>query len=349
MSDTEMDTNEHTLFYKKGLCGLTNLGNTCFMNSIIQCINSNRDFVKLFLSELYKQDLNTEKKDALLVEQWAILSKGLYNKNAVVSPSLFHRYVQALATQKGYNTFSGFGQNDSQEFLQFLLETIHNGLSKSVSMNITGDPENELDKMALCALTNWKAFFKNDYSPIIKMFYGQLVSKIETTDDIDFRSNTYDPYSNLSLEIPSIHDRTISIYDCLDVFTQKETLDEFKQDSEDTKQYTRKINLWTTPDYLVLFFKRFTKFGEKKEDFIDFPLEGLDLSSYCVGYDSEHSLYDLHAVSNHSGGLMGGHYWAYTKNYDHLWYKYDDKFVSLKHIDNVVTKNAYCLFYKKRI
>ena len=342
-----MDTNEHTLFYKKGLCGLINLGNTCFMNSIIQCLNSNRDFVKLFLYELYKEDLNTDKDDHLLVEQWALLSKGLYDKNAVISPSLFHRYVQVLSIHKGYNTFSGFGQNDSQEFLQFLLETIHNGLSKSVSMNITGEAENELDKMALSAITNWKAFFKDDYSPIIKMFYGQLISKIESEDDHTYISSTYDPYSNLSLEIPSINNTSINIYDCFDLFTNKESLDEFKQNNDDTQKYTRKINLWSTPEYLVIFFKRFTKLGEKKEHLIDFPLEKLDLSSYCIGYDTENSIYDLHAVSNHSGGLNGGHYWAYAKNYDNVWYKFDDKFVSIKNTEDVVTNNAYCLFYKK--
>ena len=57
----------------------------------------------------------------------------------------------------------------------------------------------------------------------------------------------------------------------------------------------------------------------------------------------------LDAVSNHEGGTMGGHYWAYTKNYDGIWYKFNDKYVSLKNTEDVVTPNAYCLFYKKRV
>ena len=74
----------------------------------------------------------------------------------------------------------------------------------------------------------------------------------------------------------------------------------------------------------------------------------MDLNKYCVGYDSDNSVYDLYAISNHGGGTWGGHYWAYVKNLDGLWYKYDDKFVLLKDPKNLVTTNAYCLFYIKK-
>ena len=337
---------ERQIFYKKGLCGLSNLGNTCFMNSIIQCLNSNRDFAKIFLTDSYIDELNEDKIEHNLVEQWALLCKGLYSKNCVLTPSSFHRCVQILSVQRGMGTFSGFGQNDSQEFLQFFLEIMHNGISKEVIMNINGTPENDLDRMAIKALTYWKEFFKNDYSKIIEMFYGQLISKIETDEDTAFKSESYDPFSNLSLEIPN--SERCSIYDCLDNFTKKEDLDEFKQDADDNKKYTKRFNLWKTPDCLVIFFKRFTNSGKKKDTLIEFPLEGLNLGKYSIGYDKDTCIFDLYAVSNHSGGTSGGHYWAYTKNYDGLWYKFDDKYVSLKNPDEIITPYSYCLFYKKR-
>jgi ubiquitin carboxyl-terminal hydrolase 8 len=345
--DGSSDKFEKTLFYKKGLCGLSNLGNTCFMNSIIQCLNSNRDFTKIFLSDSYKEDLNTDKIEHNLVEQWTMLSKGLYKKNCVITPSSFHRCVQILSLHKGLGQFSGFGQNDSQEFLQFFLENIHNAISKEVIMSINGVPQNNMDKTAIKALNAWKLFFKNDYSKIVEMFYGQLISVITTEEDSKFRSESYDPFSNLSLEIPNME--KISIYDCLNNFTKKESLDEFSQDKDDTKKYKKKIVFWQTPETLVIFFKRFSNNGMKKNVFIDFPLEGLDLSKYSVGYDKSSCIFDLHAVSNHEGGTMGGHYWAYTKNYDGIWYKFNDKYVSLKNTEDVVTPNAYCLFYKKRV
>ena len=72
-------------------------------------------------------------------------------------------------------------------------------------------------------------------------------------------------------------------------------------------------------------------------------------NTYCVGYDKGTCFYDLHAIANHSGGSGFGHYWAYTKNLDGNWYKYNDRFVSLKDPDELVTNNVYCLFYKKTL
>jgi len=337
--------NKKAIFFKKGLCGLSNLGNTCFMNSIIQCLNGCRNFQKFFLSDSYKNDINTNKPEHNLVEQWAILSKGLYNKNCVITPSSFFRCVQYLSMTKGSGEFSGYGENDSQEFLQFLLENIHIGITKEVIMTINGKPKNDLDKQAIKAYNSWKQYFRNDFSIIIEKFYGQLISKITTENDINFLSESYDPFSNLSLEIPN--KQNINIYDCLDNFTKKEEI-EFKNKEDDNNTYFKNLVFWETPKNLVIFFKRFDNKGNKKLDLINFPIKNLDLSKYCVGYDRENTIYDLFAVSNHSGVTEGGHYWAYTKNYDGNWYKYNDKIVTLKNEEDIVTINAYCLFYKKR-
>jgi len=340
--------NKKSVFYKKALCGLTNLGNTCFMNSIIQCLNSIRSFVKIFLSDIYKKDINTDKIEHNLVEQWALLSKGLYDKNCVITPLSFHKCIHLLSTHKGLLQFTGYEENDSQEFLQFFLENIHIGISKEVIMSINGSPQNEIDNKAIKAFHSWKHYFKNDYSKIIELFYGQFISKITSNNDETFISESFEPFSNISLEIPEDCNQNINIYDCLDNFTKDEDLDEFKQNNNDKNKYKKKILFWQTPKILIIFFKRFNNKGLKIHKLIDFPLEELNLSKYSIGYDKNTCIFDLHAVSNHIGNTNGGHYWAYTKNYDKNWYKYNDKIVSHKSIDDIVTSNAYCLFYKKR-
>ena len=337
-------------FYKKGLCGITNLGNTCFMNTIMQCLNSNTEFSEFFLTNRFKKHLNFDIIDHNLVEQWALVCKALWDKNGVVTPTSFHKTIQIISLKKGLGSFAGFNQNDSQEFLQFFMETMHNGISKEVIMTINGKPRNELDTMAIAALTNWKKFFKNDYSYIVEKFYGQLYSVIKTPDDTKYKSETYEPFSNLCLEIPNEKEgQIINIYDCFDKFIEVEYLDGHRQRDDDTNKYYRGLSLWSTPKYLIIFFKRYNNKQQKIETVIDFPIEGLNLAKYCVGYDKNSCQYDLHAIANHTGGAGFGHYWACTKNMDKKWYKFNDKYVSLQDMNELVTKNVYCLFYKKRI
>jgi malate synthase len=76
-----------------------------------------------------------------------------------------------------------------------------------------------------------------------------------------------------------------------------------------------------------------------------FPLENLDMSPYIKGYEKDKYKYNLYAVSNHSGGMGGGHYWSYIKNIDNNWYKFNDNVVSTITKENVVSETAYCLFY----
>ena len=339
--------NTKSIFYKKGLCGITNMGNTCFMNSIIQCINSNRDLALYFINNEHKKIPDKEMLENDLVEEWNLVSKGLYERNAVITPESFHKCIQQLSVKKGNSYFTGYDQNDSQEFLQFLLENLHIGLSREVNMNINGNPKNNLDKMAIKALTNWKQFFKDDYSVIIDLYYGQLYSKITTNEDSTFISEAFDPISNISLEIPD--KENVTIYDCFDKFTKEESID-FKDSNviNDTKQYQKSLSVWRFPDYLVIFFKRFTNTGQKINKIIDFPINDLNLNKYCVGYEKEECVYDLYAVSNHGGNSMGGHYWAYCKNEDDNWYKFNDKYVTTLDESNIVSDNAYCLFYKKK-
>lgn len=337
-----MGTDEE-LFLKKGLCGLSNLGNTCFMNSIIQCINSNISLAKYTIHDKWKLDINREKVEHNLVEQWVLLSKALWKQNCVVTPTSFHRCVQILALKNNYPQFLGLGQNDSQEFLQFFLEQIHNGISKEVVMNINGKPENDLDKMAIDALTTWKRFFNSDYSFIIDQYYGQLCSAISTPDDPDFKSNTYDPFSTVSLEIPE-NEGKVSLEDCLIHYTSSSEI-EYGQET-DSKQYHRTIKFWSTPKNLIIFFKRFDNDNNKINTIIDFPHK-LDISEFCIGYDIDDSMYDLYAISNHGGGTGGGHYWASIKNMDNIWYRYDDRYVTKQDENTLVNDSVYCLFYRK--
>ena len=84
MNDKNLDDN---FFIKKGLCGMTNLGNTCFLNSILQCINNTKPFTIYVLSNEYKESINKNKTESKLFLEWEQVSRQLWNKNSVVTPS----------------------------------------------------------------------------------------------------------------------------------------------------------------------------------------------------------------------------------------------------------------------
>jgi ubiquitin carboxyl-terminal hydrolase 4/11/15 len=95
--------------------------------------------------------------------------------------------------------------------------------------------------------------------------------------------------------------------------------------------------------------KRFTnnRYGSttKKVDFVDAP-QTLDMSPYVR--NTSGIFYELYAVSNHFGGLGGGHYTAYVKNpLDLCWYNCDDSYVT-KLNSEVVTPATYLLFYRRK-
>ncbi|KAI9376075.1 hypothetical protein BJX61DRAFT_491973 [Aspergillus egyptiacus] len=152
--------------------------------------------------------------------------------------------------------------------------------------------------------------------------------------------------------------RGVTLYECLDEFNKEEILSEndawYCPRCKEHRRAKKKFELWKTPDILVMHLKRFSAsrgFRDKLDVMVDFPVEGLDLTGRVEAPDEGKSLiYDLFAVDNHYGGLGGGHYTAYAKNFmTGLWNDYNDSSVS-KPIDpkSVITSSAYLLFYRRR-
>ncbi|KAL8939442.1 MAG: hypothetical protein Q9216_003348 [Gyalolechia sp. 2 TL-2023] len=150
----------------------------------------------------------------------------------------------------------------------------------------------------------------------------------------------------------------VSLNDCLDEFGKAEILSEndawYCPRCKEHRRASKTFELWTAPDILVIHLKRFSSQGrlrDKLDVTVDFPVEGLDLTSRVASQDEGRSpIYDLFAVDNHYGGLGGGHYTAFAKNFfDGKWYEYNDSQVTRRpNPQHVVSSAAYLLFYRRR-
>jgi len=114
----------------------------------------------------------------------------------------------------------------------------------------------------------------------------------------------------------------------------------------------KKFDLWSLPEVLIIHLKRFSYnryWRDKIDTVIDFPVKNLDMTPYVINSSHGQAVYDLISVSNHYGGMGGGHYTAYGKSkIDNNWYYYDDSNVTQCNEENVCTKAAYVLFYQRR-
>ncbi|XP_062315817.1 ubiquitin carboxyl-terminal hydrolase 11 isoform X3 [Osmerus eperlanus] len=162
-----------------------------------------------------------------------------------------------------------------------------------------------------------------------------------------------------SMEVSQQQTR-VQLQECIALFTTVETLEEenpwYCPQCKKHQLATKKLDLWSLPEVLIIHLKRFsyTKYSREKLDIIvDFPLRHLDFSGSLLRKSLSHgeppSCYDLIAVSNHYGGLRDGHYTSYAKNKDNgQWYYFDDSKVTYAREEQIVTNAAYLLFYQRQ-
>uniref|UniRef100_A0A915I6V7 Ubiquitin carboxyl-terminal hydrolase n=1 Tax=Romanomermis culicivorax TaxID=13658 RepID=A0A915I6V7_ROMCU len=151
--------------------------------------------------------------------------------------------------------------------------------------------------------------------------------------------------------------KNVQLSECLDLFTTTERLGKhdlwFCPQCKKHQQATKKFDIWSVPEILIIHLKRFSYnmyYRNKIETLVDFPLQKLNLNQWVMNENSiEEVNYDLIAVSNHYGGLGGGHYTACAKNrIDKSWYIFDDSRVSKVDDSEVLSPAAYVLVYSKR-
>jgi len=278
----------------------------------------------------------------------------MWSANCTVAPHGFVKTIRKIASIKHRDIFTGNDQNDVQEFLLFIVDAFHMALSREVEMQISGETQNDTDKLASVCYTMMKNMYRKEYSEMLNIFYGIHVSEVCSQTNV--LSAMPEPFSVLSLSIPkrTTNSYVLTLFDCFDLYCQPEILSTesgnawFNGETKVYENATRKISFWSLPNVMIIDLKRWNGGNNKNNNTVSIPLNNVDFSKYVKGYNAASYIYDLFGVCNHGGGVHGGHYTAYTKNANGKWYEFNDTAVTEIKEEQVISPHSYCLFYRKK-
>lgn len=351
--------------------GLINLGNSCYMNCILQCLSSTPQLTSFFFPiaeannvhvlQTYRQHINMENKlgsKGVITTSFVKLLANMFNNSGkYFSPVSFKQTVGSLSPG---GQFANADQQDCIEFLNYILDSLHEDLNqrtidsaeeRATIMELSPEQEKarEFMPVRLASTIEWERYLKLNFSVIVDYFQGQYLSTLKCLE-CQLTSSTYNSFSILSLPLPEKVSGTVTLDQCLNLFTETELLDEDnKWHCPRCRRFTKLTKTMTItrlPRVLIIHLKRFNMdlkgYFKKLDTFVSYPVDGiLDLTSYWpsvgtyVNSDPKSTItkkrekeilasfpnrnqeppfrYTLYGVVNHFGNLTTGHYTAYVK------------------------------------
>ncbi|CAN1146998.1 Ubiquitin carboxyl-terminal hydrolase 21 [Linum perenne] len=309
--------------------GLYNLGNTCFINAILQCFTHTVPLVKALRS--HNHSLPCERG----IDGFCVLDalrdhteRSLASSGKTISPQNLFDNLSCISS-----FFRRYQQEDAHEFLQCLL-----------------------DRLERCCLDPNlpEGSSSSDASNIVQQtFGGRLVSKLKCCSCGHF-SDKYEPLIDLSLEIEEVG----NLHDALESFTKVERIEDSEtkltcDGCKDKVTMEKQLMLDRTPLIATLHLKRFKTDGysvDKIGKHVEFPLE-LDLMPYSnheKDINQVNLKYQLYGVVVHNGFLpTSGHYFCYIRSSPGKWHKLDDTRVTECREEFVLSQSAYILLYAR--
>lgn len=359
--------------------GLENMGNSCYINCIIQCIFATTELIKIFLNGTYAKHINKQSKlgsKGVLSHNFAKLLKDMYEENSSKKIGKKHGAVKTLqfkmACASVNSLFKDASQQDCLEFCQFLLDGLHEDLNQCGANPPLKELSPEAEKMRenlslrVASSIEWERYLTTDFSIIVDLFQGQYASQLRCKV-CNRTSTTYQAFSVLSVPVPS--GKSCGLLDCFIEFTKTENLEVDEQwfcpSCKKKQPSTKKLTITRLPRNLIIHLKRFDNMMNKNNIFVRYP-QILDLTPFWAN-DSDGKLppgitdeipargqvppfnYRLYGAACHFGTLYGGHYTSYVdKGPEKGWIYFDDTvYRPVRFQNEFISPSAYVLFYHR--
>ena len=322
--------------------GIMNIGNTCFINSSLQIFIH----CPLFIYKLIS-------KEKLINENTPITSNFISICDLMLKAKVKYISIHAFKGLLGikHKIFSGYMQNDSQEFSRIFLEDISQELNE-IKINsmyrLLSNSDSKSKKMR--DRDFHENFCRREKSIITDIFYAQIVNIYTCTCKSMIFS--FQKILDFPLLFPEkVENNMISLYELLKLYFATEYV-EFETKCEKCRKvekHKKELKISRPPEILILSLQRVNLINGKKLKYkVNFSQE-LDLYEFIdhdCGYDKE-SKYYLFGIINHKGSIDSGHYFSYIKNENNEWIEYNDSKVNI--INNFPDSSdaVYVLFYIK--
>ncbi|KAJ4842318.1 hypothetical protein Tsubulata_039691 [Turnera subulata] len=314
--------------------GLKNLGNSCYLNSVLQCLTYTPPLANFCLrsqhSSLCDSDRDRDCPFCILEKR---IVRSLRLDLPLDAPLKMQSCLRIFADH-----FRCGRQEDAHEFLRYVIDACHNTSLRLLKLRRNPNP-NDASPSPSPAAT----------STVVKdIFGGSLQSQVKCLS-CHCESNKVDEIMDISLDV--LH--SASLKDALHKFFRPEILDgnnKYKCDNCKKLVAARKqMSILEAPNVLVIQLKRFEgMFGGKIDKPIAFE-EVLLLSGFMSKASQDpQPEYNLFGTIVHSGySPESGHYYAYIKDASGRWYCCNDSYVSLSNLQDVLSEKVYILFFSR--
>ncbi|KAK8691391.1 hypothetical protein V6N13_074902 [Hibiscus sabdariffa] len=318
--------------------GLRNLGNSCYLNSVLQCLTYTPPLANFCLRSRHSSscDASASKKPRdcpfCILEAW--ITRSLTLDLTLDSPSKIQSCIKIFAEHFRFGR-----QEDAHEFLRYVIDACHNTCLRLKKLRRKGSEG---------AGAGGGGEAVNGNTVVKEIFGGALQSQVKCLG-CGGESNKVDEIMDISLDILN----SASLKEAMHKFFQPEVLDgnnKYKCDNCKKLVAARKqLSICQAPNILVVQLKRFEGIlGAKIDRLITFD-EVLVLSSFMSKASQDpQPVYNLFGTIVHSGySPESGHYYAYIKDAMGRWYCCNDSFVSLSTLQEVLSEKVYILFFSR--